>query len=394
MSVKTDSREQRALAAQQRDRGVATLNPGREDYDEQMRSTWGGPSIKWYNRAVARYQKFYPKNSDQIALVTGSIGGIGFYVAKALAAVGYTVIIPSRSGLEADAEGAKRGILREFPNAKVVIPKTPLDLGSFPSVRAFGAAIRHSYKKIDRLCLNAGRGGGVNDPREVTIDGQEAIMQVNAFGHYLLTDELMPLLRASNDARIVSQTSGARYQAKIAKVDDINGTDAENFNAFDQYCLSKCANVLFTKCLNERLLAHNIHNVTACVSDPGLTSTGVNIQHDLTNSIGMKNINTNQMHDARGHHAGDGALPMIVGTITPHANKNDWFTTDGVDAKTFTEAGHVQDPIERDRNGTDPLVEANYPREKRESFWRQAKEATGAIWNGITMSNQDLIAKL
>ena len=108
----------------------------------------------------------------------------------------------------------------------------------------------------------------------------------------------------------------------------------------------------------------------------------------------MKNINTNQMHDARGHHAGDGALPMIVGTITQHANKNDWFTTDGVDAKTFTEAGHVQDPIERDRNGTDPLVEANYPREKRESFWRQAKEATGAIWNGITMSNQDLIAKL
>ena len=47
----------------------------------------------------------------------------------------------------------------------------------------------------------------------------------------------------------------------------------------------------------------------------------------------MKNINTNQMHDARGHHAGDGALPMIVGTITPHANKNDWFTTDGFDAK-------------------------------------------------------------
>ena len=36
------------------------------------------------------------------------------------------------------------------------------------------------------------------------MDGQEAIMQVNAFGHYLLTDELMPLLRASNDANCFS----------------------------------------------------------------------------------------------------------------------------------------------------------------------------------------------
>ena len=82
---------------------------------------------------------------------------------------------------------------------------------------------------IDVLALNAGRGGGAKDPRDQTDDGCEAIMQVNALSHALLTHEIMPLLRASPSARVVSQTSGARFGAKPEKAQDINGTDAANF---------------------------------------------------------------------------------------------------------------------------------------------------------------------
>ena len=42
--------------------------------------------------------------------------------------------------------------------------------------------------------------------------------------------------------------------------------------------------MLLTKALNERLLAAGMHHVVACVSDPGLSSTGVNFQHDFLKS--------------------------------------------------------------------------------------------------------------
>ena len=66
------------------------------------------------------------------------------------------------------------------PAAKVRVSKVPLDLGSFKSVRSFAAECNETLGHLDLLCLNAGRGGSKGDPREMTEDGVEAIVQVNA----------------------------------------------------------------------------------------------------------------------------------------------------------------------------------------------------------------------
>jgi NAD(P)-dependent dehydrogenase (short-subunit alcohol dehydrogenase family) len=335
----TDSAKQRELAMQQRDQGL--LDPGDPNYDAKLQELWGGPAPNWFAAAMETWPK---TGKGQTALVTGGSGGIGFYVSKLLAAVGFTVVVPSRPGMEAEAEAAVKAITLTVPDAHVVVPATPLDLGNLESVRAFTAALcGGNLEQIDVLCLNAGRGGGKDDPRETTVDGLEAIMQVNAVGHFLLTEGLMPLLKASASARIVSQTSGARFFAKLQKVGDLNGTDSSEFSAFDQYCLSKAANVLFTKSLNEQLEASGIGNIIACVADPGLSSTGVNIQHDLTNSLGMRDISTNQMHDSQGHHAADGALPMVLASLVgTNPTRNQWYTTDGRKATSLPEAAHAQ----------------------------------------------------
>ena len=107
-----------------------------------------------------------------------------------LAGLGYTVIIPSRPGLEKEAEGTKSAILKSSPEAKLIIPDDSLNLGSLASVRKFAAAMKSSQQRIDLLCLNAGRGGGAKDPREETVDGLEAIMQVNIIGHFLLATSM------------------------------------------------------------------------------------------------------------------------------------------------------------------------------------------------------------
>ena len=41
----------------------------------------------------------------------------------------------------------------------------------------------------------------------------------------------------------------------------------------------------------------------------------------------MMDKNTNQAHDEMGHHAADGALPMILASIEDTAARNDWYTT-------------------------------------------------------------------
>jgi len=388
-----DTGEKRELAVRQRDKGLAGVGPGDPEYDKNMSDTWGGPPPKWFDKAMPWLAKRY-KVSEKVAIVTGGGGGIGFYLVKLLARCGFTVVVPARPGLEKETHAAVEAVRQAVSGAKLVVPIATLDLGSFASVRSFCAAIRDEQPCLDLLCLNAGRGGGRDDPREITTDGHEAIMQVNAIGHFLLAHELFPLLRASSASRIVSQSSGARFQAKLSKVDDLDGTDCGTFSGWDQYCLSKAVLALFTVALNERLVAAGVDNVIACVSEPGLTSTGVNIQHDLVKSVGLTRLyeNTNQMHDAAGHHAADGSLPMALASVDRAAGRNAYYTTDGNKATALLEATYRHDPTQRrasqphENPATDPLNESAWPKMARDSFWKQAVTLTGASWDAIQPS--------
>jgi NAD(P)-dependent dehydrogenase (short-subunit alcohol dehydrogenase family) len=109
-----------------------------------------------------------------------------------------------------------------------MVPPIKLDLNSLASVRRFADCIRSQYQKIDVLALNAGRGGAKGDPRDVTGEGLEAIMTVNALSHAVLALELLPLVANSPAGRIVSQSSGARLSANQGKLKDLCGTDADN----------------------------------------------------------------------------------------------------------------------------------------------------------------------
>ena len=62
--------------------------------------------------------------------------------------------------------------------------------------------------------------------------------------------------------------------------------------------------------------------VIALVVDPGLACTGVNFQHDLTSSmLGLASGFTRVMHNIAGHHAADGALPMVLAAIDPYPQR-------------------------------------------------------------------------
>jgi len=371
------------------------LDPGDRDYDKKMSKQWGGPCPKHYPRCWETWPETY-NGTGKVALVTGGTGGIGFYVAKLLAHLGYTLILPARTGFDDEANGARSAILMAVPAAKVFMPRERLDLESLQSVRHFAASLAANLspenKKIDLLCLNAGRGGSNGDAREETNDGIEAIMQINAVSHMLLAAELMPLLRASPAARIVSQSSGARFcnapglpKRKVTKLADINATSEVNkpYNAFHQYQISKACNVFFTLGMNERLKAAGIDNVKAFSCEPGFASTGVNIQHNLGHSfLGCMDgcLTTKTLHNLLAHHAADACLPMVLASIDPEADTSMFFHPEGGIkgmARKFDPS--VGDPSKNARIDPANVQGSDWRRDSVEVFWRQAQQFTGDL---------------
>lgn len=357
-----DSAELLRLAIRQREEGF--LHPGMPDYDAKLQEMWGGPQMRMYPQALEQFPRTFAMQRGRIALVTGGTGGIGFYVAKLLANIGLKLILPSRPGLSHEADGAVAAIRKEVPDAKVVVPEIPLDLGSFTSVRAFSAHLCSDIQEqcIDVLCCNAGRGGSATAPMEArTSDGREPIMQVNTLGHALLVAELLPLLRKSEFARLTFQSSGARFNVPQEQYSVIDGEEPRA-TPWSQYSKSKAGMCLLARALTPRLDAVGVHGAAAA-ADPGLLATGVNVQHNLAHTIGATRrgiSDTKHLHDSGASHAADGALPISLACLDC---KPDEF---------FHGAGHrsrsLSDAAGRLRVGSDDPM--GWPTPVVEQFWK------------------------
>ena len=182
-----------------------------------------------------------PSDDNQVVLITGSTGGLGREVARAFAERGAHIIVHGRNvergeALVAEIEAGASGSARFYR----------ADLADLDEVRAFADAVRRDYDRIDILINNAGilLDGG----RRVTDDGRELHFQVNYLSHFLLTHELMPLLRAAAPSQIINVAS--RGQAPI----DFDDPQIENgYSMMRAYGQSKLAQISFTFELAERL---------------------------------------------------------------------------------------------------------------------------------------------
>ena len=106
-----DSKEFRSLAASVRDE--ASLHPSADDdadYNALLHDTWGGPAApRWFDAAMEQLPQQHASQRGRRALVTGSSSGIGFFVAKLLAAVGMVIILPARPQLTWFERGRGQG---------------------------------------------------------------------------------------------------------------------------------------------------------------------------------------------------------------------------------------------------------------------------------------------
>jgi len=195
----------------------------------------------------------------EIIMVTGSTGGLGRAVALAFAGPGTHIIVHGRNaerGQEVVEEAEAAGSTARFVEA---------DLGSLAQVRGLISTIKRDYDRLDLLVNNAGIGRGQpNASRDESAEGHELRFHVNYLSHFLITHELLPLLRAGAPSRVVSVSSSAQSGGSI-RFDDVM-LQRPPYDGGVAYGQSKLAQVFMTLDLEQELEGSG---VTANAVHPG-----------------------------------------------------------------------------------------------------------------------------
>lgn len=137
--------------------------------------------------------------------ITGATDGLGRALAHKLASDGATLILHGRDPRKLDRTADD---IRDTHRAQR--PRTVLaDLADLAQVQPLATDVREATDRLDVFVSNAGIGGGRPDgrTRRTSVDGHELRFAVNYLAGFLLTLELLPLLRRSAPARIVNVAS-------------------------------------------------------------------------------------------------------------------------------------------------------------------------------------------
>lgn len=263
--------------------------------------------------------------SGKVVAITGTTSGTGYVCARELAKLGAEVLLLNRESERSQAALAK--LRQEVPTGSFTA--IACDLQDFDSVRRAARHIRDTHEVLDVLCNNA---GVMAMPDEATKDGYDVQMQTNSISPFLLTKELLPLLRKSTDGRVVNHTSMARlgppheakYFARMGGDLGGDGTEAENASftgpRWMRYHQTKLANCTFTYGLKARLQSHGIENVKVLLAHPGLAATNLQL---TTAGTGGMDLSGGLMANAQS--AEDGALGILRACADPEAQSGDFY---------------------------------------------------------------------
>lgn len=210
-----------------------------------------------------------------IALVTGASSGIGQQTALELARRGYFVIIHGRN--RAKTERVLNTIRQQTGSTN--LDMICADLSLMSGVAAMAAELRSHYDHLDVLINNAG--GQFGNRREVTSEGHEKTIAINALAPFLLTHLLLPLLQAAPAARVITVSSGS-YTIGRFDPDDIELT--RGYSLTRSYGLSK----RYAYWVMQKYTAQGIAGVTFNTVEPGSTDSDlgrVSRQSKLANLV-------------------------------------------------------------------------------------------------------------
>ena len=243
-----------------------------------MPLTIGNPTDIWTVGKI-------PDLSGKTCVITGGNEGIG------AATVNYLLQNQIKHVYNLSNDPARESGAREFWNEEAGsdvaknVTFYEADLGDYASVRKTVEAIKKQTDTVDILICNAAIGMYTTDvpessAKEAAGNKDHAIdrhFAANNVGHAILTQELLPLVKAAGaktgDARIVYASSNLHYscpeETKFASLDELNADLGPTL----QYNRSKMANMLYVKKLARNLKQGGVDNVFVLAIHPGVVAT-------------------------------------------------------------------------------------------------------------------------
>jgi NAD(P)-dependent dehydrogenase (short-subunit alcohol dehydrogenase family) len=191
-------------------------------------------------------------HDKKIAMVTGGNRGIGLSMVEGLLKEGFTVLMGSRN---VEAGNLALEYLEEHSDNLEMIQ---LDVSKRKSVLRAFEEVSEKYGRLDVLINNAGIiGSGKKPLKDGDLKEVKKIMKTNFYGPMNMNTVFLPLLRKSDDARIINISSG------MGALEDL-------FGAYAGYRLSKAGLNAQTILLSNDLRGENIKVFSMC---PGWVKT-------------------------------------------------------------------------------------------------------------------------
>lgn len=185
--------------------------------------------------------------NGRICVVTGATHGVGLSTARALAALGATVLLHGRD--LARARALAQDIVHATGNREVRAVQA--DFAELAQVRRLAQEL-DALPRLDVLINNAGM---MSAARERSAEGYDLTFAVNHLAPFLLTNLLLTKLKSSAPARVIVVASEAHRRARIDFADLMNASVSGLLPA---YARSKLANVLFARALAARLAGSGV----------------------------------------------------------------------------------------------------------------------------------------
>ncbi|ORY86095.1 hypothetical protein BCR37DRAFT_390891 [Protomyces lactucae-debilis] len=219
--------------------------------------------------------------SGQVILITGANTGLGLENARQLVVMKPSKLIITARNTEKGQAALKE--LQTLAPRGTIVQLEHLDLCSMDSVNKLSSKLLKEEKKLHVLVLNAGIG---HCPAGKTEDGFDTMFQSNNLSHFLLVENLLPLLdkasSAASPARIVGLSSlASKFTYSFSAAEDYK--NMKNMQGYEFYSTSKLMVVVTMRGLARRF-AKEGRNITTYAVHPGTVNTDFKAKYD--NAIG------------------------------------------------------------------------------------------------------------
>ena len=296
-----------------------------------------------------------PDQSGRTIVITGANSGLGLRSAEALAAKGARVLLACRNATKAAA--AREAVQAKATGAPPEV--VSLDLSSLASVAACAEQLSAELDHVDVLMNNAGI---MAVPKAQTIDGFESQIGTNHLGHFALTGQLLPLLLAAAEPRVVTVASNAH---KFGRVDpDDLFFEQRRYSRWAAYGQTKLANLLFSAELQRRAVDAGTA-LTAVAAHPGYAATNLTSGPALGAALLKPLLAIGDRVLGQPDHMG--ALPQLYAATMPDVLPDDYWGPDG-----FREQRGSPTRVGRTDRATD--------RESAARLWERSEELTGVTY--------------